>query len=152
MKILFVCTGNTCRSVLAHQWMLKLIRDGRLTAEVRSAGVAADPFFPVPSEVREALGKAGAEPAFEHAPRRLDRELADWADLILVMEEIHLAFIRQQFPQAAKRAFLLREHAGVGGAAEVPDPIGHQAEAYKKTLSSIQEALRPLAQRLADRK
>jgi protein-tyrosine-phosphatase len=141
MRILFVCTGNTCRSVLAQQWLLKLLKERGLDWQVRSAGIAADPFFPIAEEVRAALRERGADGEFRHTPTRLDQVGVEWADLILVMEEIHKAFIDRQFPAVAAKTHLLKAFAGLGGPAEIADPIGGPVEVYRRCLDEVQRAL-----------
>lgn len=141
MNILFVCTGNTCRSVMAERWLRRRLAEKGLGWEVRSAGVAADPQGWVPDTLRDVLAEAGLERDFQHRPARLDRALTAWADRILVMEQSHKAVIERQFPEAAGKTELLRSAAKLPGPAEVPDPIGGEPAVYRRTFQVIAEAV-----------
>lgn len=139
MNILFVCTGNSCRSVMAHYLTRKLAADRGLDVEVRSAGLAAHPGFAIPREVHTALASRGVK-GVEHTPTPMSLALADWADEILVMERNHLDFVRTEYPGHAQRTHLLRARAGLDPD-QIGDPIGQSADVYAHTMDQIQEAV-----------
>lgn len=146
MNVLFVCTGNTCRSVLAEHLLRKAARERGLEWDVRSCGVAADPGFPIPAPVRKLLAERGIE--LHHQPRALSAELVETSDVILAMTAQHLAAIRASFPASRAKTSLLRSYAGLDGA-DVADPIGMPEKEYRKTAAELEDALERILDREA---
>jgi len=138
VKLLFVCTGNICRSAMAEFLARKIATDRGVTVEARSCGVAAETFYRVPPEVWTAI-KADGVVAAEHKPQLVSRPLLAWADWALVMTREHRAELLDAFPEHAGKIRLLREHAGLGG--EVADPYGSSLPAYVKSRAEIYAAL-----------
>jgi protein-tyrosine-phosphatase len=146
-NILFVCTGNTCRSPLAAALAREeLARRGWAHVQVASAGVAAAPGAPA-SRDAVAVGERHGLDLSGHASQPVDPSLVDWADLVLVMSPSHLPTVTRHTDR--EKATLLGDFAA-GGAGEgmpVPDPFGGGAEAYAETF----DALRDLVSRALDR-
>ncbi|HEX7065616.1 MAG TPA: low molecular weight protein arginine phosphatase [Bacillales bacterium] len=109
-KFLFVCTGNTCRSPMAEA-LLRAKAGDRIS--VRSAGVFAADGIPAAGEAIQALAEKGIDFP-EHESRRLDSDLAGWADVILTMTESHKRSVQQQFPQTAGKVYTLKEYSDDG--------------------------------------
>jgi protein-tyrosine phosphatase len=134
-RYLFVCTGNSCRSVMAEFLFNKLSRDRGLGLQALSAGVApAHPAFPLPEGVRAALAAEGIA-SVQHIPAPVTRELMDWADQVLVMERRHREMLITLFPDAALKVATLR------GAEDVSDPIGQSEAVYADCCRIILAAL-----------
>jgi protein-tyrosine-phosphatase len=146
-NVLFVCTGNTCRSpmaeVLARQ---EVERRNWSNVRVRSAGVAAEPGLPASAHALDAVRELGLDLS-GHASNPLDPDLIEWADLILTMSPSHLGVIDEH--GAGHKAALLGDFvAGYeGGGAPVSDPFGGDASRYRATLAE----LRGLIARALDR-
>lgn len=145
-KVLFVCTGNTCRSVLAHRYAAKLAADERLDIEFSSAGLAADPAIPQPPVVAALLAKEGV-PGYTHVPAPLTAELVREADLILGMTEGHRASIVSSFPEAGKKTFALLDYAGLGGG-DIADPYGLDDVFYYTIFKAIKAAAAAALERI----
>jgi protein-tyrosine phosphatase len=141
-KIMFVCTGNICRSAMAEHLLRHLAAQRGLDLEVQSCGIAAEGWFEVPAVVRRLLSEKGVPP-FEHKASLATRDRLKWADLVLVMTELHLENLQDRFPELSARIALLREAAGFGPQ-DVEDPMGRPDEAYVKSLADIDEALSAL--------
>jgi len=138
-RILFVCTGNICRSAMAEQLLRRLAAQRGLDLETASAGVAAEPHYEVPEAVNRLLAAAGAPP-FRHKARLATREVLRWADLILVMTAAHHDHILELYPEFSARTRLLREAAGFGEE-DVEDPMGGPDEGYARCFGVIRESL-----------
>ncbi|EOS54168.1 MULTISPECIES: low molecular weight protein arginine phosphatase [Paenibacillus] len=108
MRILFVCTGNTCRSPMAEGMLRKLARDRGLDVEVRSAGVAAMKGASISRHAEAVLRDRGIKETFESTP--LYAELAEWADLILTLTQGHKRQVIHSFPETADKIFTLKEY------------------------------------------
>ncbi len=139
-KILFVCTGNACRSVMAQQLLARLGGPG---FEARSAGVAAEGYFQVPAGVRATLKGHGVED-FEHRPQLVTRELLAWADLVLVMERGHREFILDKFPEFRAKVHTLKGYLGRPAPEDVADPIGQADEVYAACCADIRACVESL--------
>lgn len=147
-KVLFICTGNTCRSVMAEFLLHKLSRDKGLGWEARSCGVAAERYFQVPQGVRSALKAEGIE-GVEHTAQLVTRELLSWSDLALAMTPEHRAEVLDRFPEFRAKVHVLKPYAGIEGPEGVADPIGQPDKIYAACCGEIRKALDAVIERAA---
>jgi len=146
-RILFVCTGNTCRSPLAEVLARKAIEArGWSQAEVGSAGVAAWPGAPASVGSVRAARTRGLD-LTAHQSRPLSPELLEWADLVVAMSASHLAAIRAT-GEGAKATLLSSAATGGKSEADVSDPFGGDDEEYLATCAHLEELIEGLLQRL----
>ncbi len=141
-RILFVCTGNICRSAMAEHLLRRLAATRGLDLETASAGIAAEPSYQVPEAAKRLLAAEGVPP-FEHKARLATREVLRWADLILVMTAQHHDHIVDLYPEFTSRTRLFRDAAGFGEA-DVEDPMGRSDEVFARCLAVIRESLEAL--------
>lgn len=144
-RVVFVCTGNICRSAMAEHLLRHWARERGLALEVGSCGVAAESWYEMPEPARRLLAAEGV-PAFTHKARLATRETLRGADLILVMTRAHREQLVDAFPELSSRVALLRESAGLGEG-EVADPMGRPDEAYARCLATLKESLQALLRR-----
>jgi protein-tyrosine-phosphatase len=142
-NILFVCTGNTCRSVIAEHLLQKYLDEG---IEVSSCGTSVYSGIPFPETLRELLREEGIE-IVSHTPVPIQKSFVSKADLILVMEEVHRRRVISLFPDSEKKVFLLKEFAELG-TEDVADPFGGSRSVYMRCLEEIKECLRRIIPRL----
>lgn len=122
-SVLFVCTGNICRSALGAQ-----ILSARLTADgvtaggrpivVSSAGTGTEQGLAMPPEVVEQSIRFGGSPQ-GHVPMPLDRDLVAGADLILTATRDHRSAVARLLPRASRITFTVPQFARL--VAEAPD-------------------------------
>ena len=140
--ILFVCTGNSCRSVMAKGLLEKKLKEvGRKDVEVLSAGIAIISGYRATEETIELMRKEGIDVS-GHYTQRINSETIKKSDVILVMEKMHESRITQLVPQAKNRVFLLKEFAKIeDNNLDIADPIRKLMEVYEQTLYTIKEAI-----------
>lgn len=140
MTVLFVCTGNTCRSPMAAALFKRLIRErGRADIRVESAGLAADG-SPATAQAAAVMAEWG-EDLSGHRSQQVTAELLEEADVICVMTPSHRQFL-----------------TGIGLPAEkitvpvppIPDPFGGDEDEYRRTRDALQKAAEALLDKLPE--
>jgi protein-tyrosine-phosphatase len=153
-RILFVCTGNTCRSPMAEGLCRGFLGHFRLQQEVEvaSAGLNAMAGGPASREAVAIMREKGIDLS-GHETACLTAEKVRWANLILTMEEHQRERLLEKYPEAAGKAFVLKEYVVAPAAQagpkpadcyDVTDPFGQSTEVYRRCAMELASAVADL--------
>jgi protein-tyrosine-phosphatase len=141
-KILFVCTGNLCRSPMAEALFRHRAGDDP-GWEAVSAGTYAAEGLPASENAVLALEELGIDLS-RHRSQPLTPELVESADLIVVMTDEHRCRVMEAFPAVGNRVFLIKSFGTSKVATDVTDPYGGSFNTYKRIRDEIDRALSDL--------
>jgi protein-tyrosine-phosphatase len=147
-RILFVCSGNTCRSPLAEAVARAAFARAGLDLTVASAGVSAMEGMPA-SENSIRVARKHRLDLSAHRARLLSGELVRGADLIVTMGHRHRDTVGVIEPAALAYTRLLADFGDDKGG-EIADPMGSDEETYERTYLTIASCVEGMAERLAD--
>ncbi|WP_050668413.1 arsenate reductase/protein-tyrosine-phosphatase family protein [Luteipulveratus halotolerans] len=172
--VLFVCTGNICRSPYAERYARLLVeRAGAADWQLGSAGTSAVVGAPVETSMAADLARHGADPE-GFAARQLTPALLTDADLVVTMERYHRSYVVDDHPLLARRTLTLRQLQravaaqppgltgrrlldAVTGQVVAPrpgdsiaDPYGRGSAAMQSAAAAIREVLDATVPRLLD--
>ena len=137
-KIVFICTGNTCRSPMAAAMAAQIFSEAGLTAEVLSAGISAWPNQPASRHAISVMEEGGLCLLSHRAATTSDAILKE-ASLVLAMTGSHQAILLSDYPAAKEKIFTLAEY--VGQCLDISDPFGGSLEDYRICAGQIKELL-----------
>jgi len=177
MNVLFVCTGNVCRSPMAEGFLRDQAHRRGLDIDARSTGTHAWNGRAATVDGRRVMAELGV-PIDDHRTLELDRDLIDWADLVICLATEHLRQTRRTFPDAADKTFTLkgfleilpslppcddteswlgaagkhRRLADAVASPDVDDPFGERTAAYRRVATEIRDLIERMADGLEDKR
>ncbi len=144
MNLLFVCTGNTCRSPMAASLFNKIAMEKNLDVRIESAGLFAEDGEGVGAEAIVAM-KAYDIDLLGHHAQSINTELLEKSDLILTMTAGHKMLL-EQYTQG--KTYTLSEYVGEDG--DIPDPFGGDVADYEECAEKLYGLLLKLADKIKD--
>ncbi|MFS0654078.1 low molecular weight protein arginine phosphatase [Bacillus sp. 179-C3.3 HS] len=145
MNILFVCTGNTCRSPMAQALFTSIADEKKWQITVKSAGIFATDAGGASPQAIEALFEKSIP--LNHSSAKLTENLLREADYVFTMTSQHKELILAQYAFAAEKVYTLKEFA-TGKAGDVSDPFGGSLSIYQDTRDELETLLYQLAEKL----
>lgn len=144
MNILFVCTGNTCRSPMAQAYFNTRAENLDLECYSDSAGIAAFNGLPASASAVEAMEELFQIDLSSHSSKQVDSLLLLQSDLVLAMTPMQKRALQEAFPDSTRKIFTLSEYGRIlepERAQELPleisDPYGNVLSEYKQTIRQI---------------
>lgn len=148
--IVFVCTGNSCRSVMADYLLKDMVKD-RSDIDVYSAGTGVFLHSTASQATISVLKEKGID-ATSHMSMPLDSSLLRQADLIFVMTRGHRAQVLERVPEVETKVYLLKEFSDDGhdlqSNLDIPDPMGGSYQMYKECLDVIEGCVKKVSKLL----
>lgn len=140
-RILFVCTGNTCRSPMAELMFNRLAREKGINAVAQSAGLCTIEGLLINDNSEAALKEIGIESDFFRSADIYDMDLSDF-DLICGMTKEHTTELKTLDIDSEKICMLNEKNGGIA------DPYGSSLEVYKSCRDEIYNSLQEIIERL----
>lgn len=146
MNIVFVCTGNTCRSPLAEGILKKIVGDTD-DIKVLSRGLAATEFSKASDNSIRAAMQFGVDIS-NHRSHILTQDDVYSADLVLTMTSSQAQAIRNALPGESSKVYSIDEYTGCG---DIDDPYGGDYDVYLKCASQLMDAAKEIYQKIQEK-
>jgi len=134
--VVFVCTGNTCRSPMAEGFF----KQQWAGVEAASAGTTVFPGAGPAPEAVTAAASRGTD-ILSHRAQEISRALISRADLVIAMTRFHAEWVKRCFPESGEKVATLGELARQDAFLDVPDPVGQSLQVYQQVADLIRQLL-----------
>ena len=149
-KVMFVCTGNICRSAMAHRMLEKKIEEEKLDLKAYSCGIYAENGDTSTYNAIEVMEEYGVNLKKHRAINIKDSNIEEM-DIILCMTISHKISILQMYPKLKEKVFTLKEYVGMdnnGKDKDISDPWMCSLSVYRNCASQIEECLNKLTEKI----
>ena len=152
MKIMFVCTGNICRSAMAHWMLLKKIEDKKIqNVEVYSCGIYAENGDIPTYEAKRVMEEYGVNLSKHRATNIQNSNIEDM-DLILCATSSHNIAVIDLYPELKEKVFTMKEYVNYNrefhSPVDIKDPWGYDIDTYSSCAAEIDECLELLGDKI----
>lgn len=150
MKILFVCTGNICRSAMAHHYMQKRVKELGIQDDyvIESAGTNAYTGDRSTDFAIEAMKKYDTN-LLNHRATYIEEADVEEADLVICMTEAHKRRVLNRYPNVNDRVYTLKEYVGETGYIDIDDPWGYGLDVYTACAKEIVDCVDKLIKKVS---
>lgn len=147
-KIMFICTGNICRSAMADGLMKKLAKDNNKEIEVYSCGIFAEDGDMPTFNAIEAIKEYDVDLKSHKATNIRNSNINDM-DIILCATVSHKNSVINMYPNLKDKIFTIKEYANYDkNDLDIPDPWGYDIETYRFCASTISKCLNKIIDKI----
>lgn len=147
MKIMFICTGNICRSAMAHKMLEKRAKEENKNIEVYSCGVYAVNGDVPTYEGIEVMREYGIDLSKHRATNIRSSNIKEM-DIILCATNSHKNNVIAMYPELKEKVFTMKEYAGYKDDLDIKDPWGYGIETYRMCTSEIENCINRMIDKL----
>ena len=153
MKIMFICTGNICRSAMAEAMLKKMLKDRNIeNIEVCSSGIYADT-GDIPTQIAiDVMRENYGIDLSSHRATNIKESQIEKMNLILCATLSHKMAVVQFYPELKDKVFTMKEYAGLtfeGMNFDISDPWGYDKKVYENCAKEIQQCLETIIEKIA---
>lgn len=147
-KIMFICTGNICRSAMADGLMKKLIQDNQKQVEVYSCGIFAEDGEGPTFNAKEAIKQYDVD-INNHKATNIRNSKIKEMDVILCATLAHKNNVISMYPELKDKIFTIKEYADYDkNDLDIPDPWGYDIETYRFCAETINKCLKKIIEKI----
>jgi len=141
MKVMFICTGNICRSAMAHWMLKKKAIEQNKNIEVYSCGLEADDGWKSTNEAVEVMKEYGID-LTHHRSTSLKNSNIEDMDVILCATRVHKGAIIYLYPELENKVYTMKEYAGYDASnLDISDPWGYGIDVYRRCAKEIEDCI-----------
>lgn len=141
MKIMFICTGNICRSAMAHKMLEKKAKEENKDIEVYSCGVFAEDGDVPTYEGIDVMKEYGIDLSKHRATNIRNSNIKDM-DVILCATSSHKNNVISMYPELKEKVYTMKEYAGYDKKdIDIKDPWGYGIATYRMCAAEIEDCI-----------
>jgi protein-tyrosine phosphatase len=141
MKIMFICTGNICRSAMSEAMLKKMVKEQNKNIEIYSCGTYADNGDVATNEAIQTMQRYNVD-LTNHRATNITKSKIKEMDLILCATLNHKNMVIKMFPELAPKTFTMKEYAGYPqNDLDISDPWGYGINVYEECAKEISDCL-----------
>ena len=146
-SILFVCTGNTCRSCIAEGILKDILKDKQYEVKIGSVGLFVGISKKASKNAIDVLKNEWDIDITNHKPRQLEKSDIEQFDLILTMTKVHKYAILNSYKEALGKVLTLKEYVKFSNInKDIIDPYGGSYEDYRLCANEIRDCILKLVE------
>lgn len=148
MKVMFICTGNICRSAMAHKMLEKKAKEENKDIEVYSCGVFAEDGDVPTYEGIDVMREYGIDLSKHRATNIRNSNIKDM-DVILCATNSHKNNVISMYPELKEKVYTMKEYAGYDKKdIDIKDPWGYGIATYRMCAAEIEDCINKYVEKL----
>ncbi len=150
MKIMFICTGNICRSAMAEAMLKDMLKEQK-NIEVYSSGIYADTGDIPTQHAVEVMKENYNIDLTKHRATHIKESQIEKMDIILCATLSHKVIVQQLYPELSNKIYTIKEYAGLAKEKnnyDISDPWGYSKAVYQECAKEIEECLNKICEKI----